>query len=724
MTRIIRRFILQLLAIFIFLISTFCYADNLTVNITHKIADSEKCMDLFSDQKTIVFNDCHNTNSQKWRIETAIGKYSTIKNSTLPENICLFSTTNGNTIEMRGCSSGTYNSQTYWELITADKKQYSLRSKVQVDYGRSGWLSLNDNKLTLNVDSTPTGKWHFIETTVRQTTAIMNRIVGLDQCMDLGSDKKKIAFNVCNGVSSQQWVVETVDGYNTIKNSTLDDNICLFSTTNGNAVEMRQCNSGTYNSQTYWSIAPKTHKKYSIISKVQKDYGRNGELSVNNDHVLTLNNATASVGNWSFSQYEPLRRSMKGTLNVLLLNTHFTGISQRPTNEIRKALFGGNGQYSSLSEYLALASRGTLIIKEGKTIDNLDIGNPGDSCNSRSYRDKAIELAKAQGINPDNYDLIYVEHTYNSKCSYAANAILPSKFTTPGRYIVSNASGHKYWMWTHEFGHTLGFKHSNILADCSTISTGVIIDDYCQISGKDGGSNDISDTMGGGGGRMYPVNYMHEAGWLTDEQFPVVGNGTYKIDPLLDDKGGKQGIRIARNNPNFPYLTLEFRQANRFDSSWAANSPFINGIIVREINPQPLLSYNVIIHTIPGSSDRSTPPLMPGKTLYDTYSGKAIKVDSIGSNGAIVTISDYISLRANPEWSESIMYTAICQKIAYAGDTWVNGWGIIGTIPGSDGEWGVWRKTSSDNVFDYCKPEINPESDMMSANSTDLQSHK
>lgn len=634
-------FLVVFSTIFILLISDLCFADNLTVNIKHNEVGIDQCMDLSSDGKGIVFNKCSNANSQKWHIDTASGKYKTIKNSTLPNDICLFSSASGGAIEMQGCKSGMYDSQTYWELVIEANKYLSLRSKVQVDYKRSGWLSVKNDKLALNIDSTNTGKWIFENTTVRRKTAIKNSIIGQDKCMDLGTDKKKITFSVCSTADSQKWWVDNLGDFYTIKNSILDDNICLFSTNAGNVIEMRQCNSGSYSSQTYWYFELGNKNNYSIMSKVQKDYGRNGQLSIDNNHALTLNDMSSPVGNWNFSDYEVAKRSLKGTINVLLLNTHFTGSVQRPTNEIKNALFGSNNQYSSLSEYISLASNGALKIREGKTIDNLDIGVPGNSCDSGLYRDKALEQARAHNINPDDYDVVYIEHGSNGKCSYAANATYPKDFTKPGRYIISNANGHKHWMWSHEFGHTLGFKHSNILINCPATPTGVKIDNTCQIGGKDGGSNDISDTLGGGGEKMYPVNYMYESGWLTDKQFPIVENGTYKIDPLLDDKGGVQGLRIARNNPEFPYLTLEFRQANRFDAAWPENSPFINGVIVREINPKRLSSYNVIIHTIPGSNDRKTPPLMPGKTLYDTYSGKMIKVDSSGSDGAIVTISDY-----------------------------------------------------------------------------------
>lgn len=332
---------------------------------------------------------------------------------------------------------------------------------------------------------------------------------------------------------------------------------------------------------------------------------------------------------------------MKGIVSVLLLNTHFTGVKERATDDIRKALFGGNNHYSSLNEYINLASRWRLDIKEGKTLDNIDIGYPGEKCDSVAYRNKAIELARSQGVNPNDYDVIYIEHTNNKKCGYTANATNPTSYTSPGKYIVVNDNGQKYWMWTHEFGHTLGFRHSNILVNCPATDTGVKIDNSCKIGGTDGGTNDLSDTMGGGGGKMYPANYMYESGWITSKQFPVVANGTYKIEPLLENNGGIQGLRIARNNPDFPYLTLEFRQPNQFDKNWPKDSPFINGVIVRQINPKPLSSYNVIINTVPGSTAREKAPLMPGKTLYDTYSGKVIKVDSVGEDGATVTISDY-----------------------------------------------------------------------------------
>ncbi len=549
---------------------------------------------------------------------------------------------------------------------------------------------------------------------------ISNISSGPEKCMDLASDNKNIVFNQCSSAESQKWLISSVSlQYNNIKNSALPATICLFSSLDGKSIDMRACNSGTYSSQTYWSLDSRSAFNYSIISKIQKDYRRNGELSVDANNKLALNKGSDANGLWTLKNYSPPRRSMKGSLNILLLNTHFSGKKESSTDAIREALFGENGPNSSLSDYVRQASRGALTLKEGKTLDNLDIGAPGEACNYTQYRNKALELAKKEGVDASSYDMVIVEHTINSKCSYSANATLPTSLNAPGKFMISNASGHKPWVWSHEFGHALGFEHSNILVECPATESGVKIDDSCKIGGRDGGSNDISDTMGGGGGRMYPVNYMYETGWLTDEQFPIVGDGTYKIAPLLDDKGGKQGLRIARNNNNFPYLMLEYRQPEGFDSNWPVDSPFINGVIVREINPRLLKSYNVIINTTPGSIGREDAPLMPGKTLYDTYSGKLITVKSVDKTGAVVTISEGEPVKI-PAWSASVNYAAPCQKVTYQGDAWENGWQTQGVIPGSDGEWGVWRKINSDNFFEDCKAGIDVAADTLPADGSDI----
>lgn len=612
------------------------FAKDLTVTITHREAGAERCMDLSTDRKSIVFNACNNENTQKWHINAVSEKYNRIRNNTLPADNCLFSNYWGTQIGMQGCTSGTYLSQAYWEVIKSQDNQYSLRSKIQVDRRQSGWLSLHKGALALNIEDAATGKWTFADTDVKQYTSIINSIVGQNQCMDLADDKTKVVFNRCDRSPTQQWVLQGSGTFSTLKNATLPDNVCLFSITNGARVDMRECNSGTFKSQTLWRINAKANEHYAIISKVQNDYGRNGQLSVDRDDNLTLNDPAGAVGHWRLPDYTPPKRNMKGDVSVLLLNTHFTGASPQPTQDIRKALFGGNGPYTSLKEYLALASRGALTLKEGKTLDNLDIGPRGDSCDYASYRSKAIELAKAQGVDAADYDVIYLEHTHNNKCSYIAIASIPTRLDLPGKYIVSNAAGHKYWMWTHEFGHTLGFAHARMLANCPGTSTGVRIDSTCALTG----GSDSTDTMNGGGGRMYPVNYMHEAGWLTDTQLPVVGNGTYTIAPLLSDKEGYQGIRLSRNDPAFPYLVLEFRQPTHFDQNWPADSPFISGVVVRAISPTSSNSLNAIINTQPGSSASHTSPLMPGKTLHDTYSGKLITVAAVSPEGAVVTISD------------------------------------------------------------------------------------
>ena len=689
-----------------------CVADNLYITIKHDDAGENNCMNLQANKVDVAFNTCNDSISQKWIISTASGVYSEIKNADLSNSLCLTSSLNGNSIQMLPCSGNFYTSQTYWQIARESGNRQSLINKNQVDYRRSGYLSVGGGKLLLNKEQVATGKWHFYDENETQITSIKN--LGIDprrNCMDLAPDHKQITINPCRNSDSQQWIITRLgsQNYNIIKNRILDDNTCLFASVAGDAIEMRQCNSGNYYSQIYWNISENISGRYSITNKSQNDQGRNGILSIREGIYLTLNDATYPWPNWAFdgNQKNP-KRSITGDVSVLLLNTHFTGTIEISTNDTRKALFGGNGPYSSLKEYINLASNGALNIHEGNTLENIDVGLEPNSCDSTNIRNKAIATAKARGVNADDYDAVYVQTPFNPNCGNTASAVRPSRIDRPGRYINVNGSGAKYWMWTHEFGHTLGFKHSNILVHCPITVTGIKIDDRCELGGRDGGTNDISDTMGGGGGRIYPVNYMYEAGWLPDSQFPIAGNGTYKIDPLLEERGGVQGLRIARDNPDFPYLTLEFRQPNKFDSNWPSNSPFIKGVIVRQIRPETLTSYNVIIQASSGTDDRETAPLMPGRTLLDIDSKKIIKVISTSAEGAIVTISDYNFNIGIPEWSSLVDYTSACQDVHYAGHIWANGWEVKGVKPGSDGEWGVWRRLDSDNFFEYCLPRWEP----------------
>jgi len=41
--------------------------------------------------------------------------------------------------------------------------------------------------------------------------------------------------------------------------------------------------------------------------------------------------------------------------------------------------------------------------------------------------------------------------------------------------------------------------------------------------------------------------------------------------------------------------------------------------------------------------------------------------------------------------------------VSYEGNIWLNSWETRGVKPGSDGEWGVWKKEGAANMPKECK---------------------
>lgn len=69
-----------------------------------------------------------------------------------------------------------------------------------------------------------------------------------------------------------------------------------------------------------------------------------------------------------------------------------------------------------------------------------------------------------------------------------------------------------------------------------------------------------------------------------------------------------------------------------------------------------------------------------------------------------------VSMTQNPEtistapaWDASKTYSSPCDKVFWQGKTWMNGWWTKGSVPGSDGTWGVWRETGTANMHSQCK---------------------
>ncbi|WP_146745800.1 carbohydrate-binding protein [Enterobacter sp. RIT418] len=456
---------------------------------------------------------------------------------------------------------------------------------------------------------------------------LQNQAITGGYCLASGSNGI-LTFKICNGSKEQNWSFSDSSGYFMIRNEMHRDK-CLRTLGNGRSVELGTCQGDGYSSMRLWQVKAISPSQISLQNKYNNDLARREMLIA--DPVSGIINM-ADVSNepkmrWEFAGEIPSpKRPVIGNKKVLLMATHFTGKTPADPEPVRKAVFGDNDDFASLQHYVTLASHGKLSI-DGTFLKNINIGIAPATCSSGAILDNARNAARAEGVDPNNYDYLFVDISRTASCNWEG---LASK---PGNWILSNGVGFKYWMWSHEFGHNLGYSHSTTLRNCPINDDIVEINNTCSA----GGGDDPTDTMGGGGGKLFPVNYQLFAGWLNDQDVPLIkADGQYKLAPLWQP-GGAQGYRIQRSDGSV--LILEYRQRRQGFEQWDENSPFVNGVTLRIVNYSGNSLTNTLVDTTPGSSSgMKDAPLMPGKSVYDALSGKVITVLVVDKDGALLNI--------------------------------------------------------------------------------------
>lgn len=464
---------------------------------------------------------------------------------------------------------------------------------------------------------------------------IQNQAIGSTSCLTLGKDKSSITFSPCNGGAEQNWQFDSAGvSYLFVRNESVAAQ-CLRTLNDGRTVKLSACSGDGYTSMRQWTINNNADGSMLLENKYSKDLGRNEKLIANvATNTVSMSGATSTErkARWDYKGEIPSpKRPLLGNKRVLLMATHYNGTTPADPELIRKAVFGDGEDYASLKHYLKLASRGKLTI-DGTFLSNVNIGDRPTSCSSSTILDNARRAARAQGVEPNDYDFFFVDISRSSDCNWEGLA------STPGNWILSNGVGHKYWMWSHEFGHNMGLKHSDTLRSCLVKDGVVQLNQDCIL----GGSGDATDTMGGGGRKLYPVNYQLFAAWLDDTDVPTIRDpGIYKLMPLWQS-GGAQGYRIPRSDGSV--LILEYRQPQQGFENWPVDDPFVNGVTVRVAKYSGDHLTNSLVDATPDSAQlMNDAPLLPGHSLYDALSGKLITVESTDSSGAVVKIENYVT---------------------------------------------------------------------------------
>jgi|GEM_PF-1859735 len=468
---------------------------------------------------------------------------------------------------------------------------------------------------------------------------IRNLAQGGERCLTMSTvDGVSVGFAACSGSDAQRWRMERANNESfRVKNvlaASQSRDVCLRAAPAApGAVSMSSCGGVDYPATRLWRAAMLDPD--GAFTMLNKHWAATNTLQATEGALAMLPGTGQPAARWTYEGEVPtLMRRVGGTDRVLLITGRFTGQTANSAEPIRKAVFGDGDDFSSFAHYLKLASHGKFGI-EGTMLTDVDLGDFPKGCDSVAIRAQAKAAAKARGVDAGKFNLLFVDFPSNRECRFSGLA------GSPGAWILSNGSGHGYWMWTHEFGHGLGVHHPDSLQHCPVKDGAVVIGNGCVT----GGIDDPTDTVGGGGRRMYPVDYQLFTGWLSENDVPaIVKPGTYRLAPLWSTLPGKQGYRLPRGDGSA--LVLEFRRPQlnmgkrgTFED-WPDTSPFVNGVTVRIMrHPNNVSIKNTLVDATPGSADgMKDAPLMPGKSIVDTVSGRRITVLSADERGAVVQV--------------------------------------------------------------------------------------
>jgi len=274
---------------------------------------------------------------------------------------------------------------------------------------------------------------------------------------------------------------------------------------------------------------------------------------------------------------------------------------------------------------------------------------PVNSTDCSANRTQAAEDgARALGYNPDNYShKIYI---------YPSSSCGSSGGTT---WVSTDSLGNvKTWMYisgtatpyilTHEFGHSLGFRHSNSL-NCSgvTFGTGCSHVEY----------GDNYDVMGYYNNGVVNSYHRDLAQWLGPRIQTVTSGGTYTLTPTGLADSGLKAIKIPQAydpvTNSTTYYYLEYRQPVGYDSFLSSYPGVTNGVLLHlgtlgtDVNKLSLGSELLDgTPTVSGANEA----LPVGRSFTDPAIPVTVTVLGANSSGATVSVqfTAPVCNRANP----------------------------------------------------------------------------
>ncbi|KVN91408.1 carbohydrate-binding protein [Burkholderia ubonensis] len=465
------------------------------------------------------------------------------------------------------------------------------------------------------------------------------------RCLSWRSGSDVVEFAACNGSAAQDWKLEVrANGFHYITNAAATargHDYCLKTDydTGGRdePVVLGECddNGDTdgFDYMRMWTAEIGVDGRLVLRNFYRDVLGQTEYLSALPDGRVAMQRASKVGAQAIWRHAAPVERPsipLVGNKSALLMVAHFDGTRPNDPAAVRDAVFGNGDDPASLAQFLKFSSRGKLKLG-GRTVENVSLGKRPATCDSDKFLSMARKAALERGVNPDDYDYLFLSLPAMSElpaCDWLGLAV------AQGDWIIMLGDDNPYRVWAHEFGHTFGADHSGSVVRCPTEGGTVKLGNQCRAGDVD----DPADPMGGGGARPYPVSYLQYNRWLERGDAPVIRDaGIYTLKPAWSDARGAKALRIDRNDGT--ELWLEFHQPTPVYDEWPSSDPFVNGVIVRTMRYGVEEFSSALVDTTPRSSQRmKDAPLMPGHALHDTLAGKIITVRSVGPDGAVIDV--------------------------------------------------------------------------------------
>ncbi|VVE31879.1 hypothetical protein PAQ31011_03709 [Pandoraea aquatica] len=473
-------------------------------------------------------------------------------------------------------------------------------------------------------------------------------------CLNASADGDNISLEACDGSKGQLWRIDPVDTGNYFIHNSDDDSRCLTAVPWSGGLVLKQCD-GDLSLADTWIIGE--GRKGGMLLRNGAFSDPEKQQSLNYDakrQQLGLSpSSDATDTQWyRLQRTRPPRTDLIGTKKLLFVPVSFTDYPYNYPSEILDILFGTEPGMRPFSfwGYIDEVSRGKLNLVDARpdarkhpVPEIVDLGAVPENCDPEAIIKATQDALHAKKIDLSQYDYFLIDTPMNVGACYGKDFAEPSN-----RWMVSMGLGGVRWI-APLFGRIAGFSDATTIGNCKQNHGQWHLNANCTTTTME----DITDPMSLLHNGTYPVNYQRYAGWLTEDDDPLVLDAdpstTFTLAAIWTKRpagshgspagaAAPVGLRIPRKDGS--ELQLEYRRPDKRFDDWDDNSPLATGVTIRVSNPlENIIASSIVDPTNTPSGPRPVQTsLQVGQSLYDDLSQRIITVLGVDGNVAKIQI--------------------------------------------------------------------------------------